>query len=117
MVLACCLLSIDTNVSNAKGQVQVNASDPASIEQGTFNLLVKVIGKGFKRGAKAKVFVSGTTDTGGVTVISTTFVSSRELSVNITVDNAATIATFDIEVANPDARVGKGTQLFKVTKS
>src|SRR5215475_14420225 len=74
------------------GQVQVTAADPMSASQGTVNLNVKVAGKGFKNGAKAKWFVTGTTDPGGVTVNSTTFVSGTELTANITVDAAATIA-------------------------
>jgi len=101
--------------SHAQGQVQVTAADPAASEQGTINLNVKVTGKGFKNGAKAKWFVTGTTDTGGVTVNSTTFVSSSEVTANITVADAATIANFDIQVTNSDGRGGKGTELFAVT--
>ena len=96
-------------------QVQVTAADPASTAQGTVNLNVKVTGKGFKNGAKAKWFVTGTTDTGGVTVNSTTFVSSSEVTANITVSDTATISNFDIQVLNSDGRGGKGTELFKVT--
>jgi len=95
--------------------VQVTAANPAATEQGTINLNVKVTGKGFKSGAKAKWFVTGTTDTGGVTVNSTTFVSSSEVTANITVADAATIANFDIQVTNSDGRGGKGTELFAVT--
>jgi uncharacterized delta-60 repeat protein len=76
---------------------------------------VKVTGKGFKNGAKAKWFVTGTTDPGGVTVNSTVFVSSTELSANITVADTAVIANFDIQVLNSDGRGGKGTELFAVT--
>jgi len=101
--------------SHAQGQVQVTAADPFVAEQGTVNLNVKVTGKGFKNGAKAKWFVTGTTDTGGVTVNSTTFVSSAELTANITVADTATIANFDIQVLNADGRGGKGTELFAVT--
>ena len=96
-------------------QVQVTAADPPAAAQGTINLNVKVTGKGFKNGAKAKWFVTGTTNPGGVTVNSTTFVSSGELTANITVDDAATIANFDIAVTNSDGRGGKGTELFAVT--
>ena len=96
-------------------QVQVNAADPPSSEQGTINLNVKVTGKGFKNGAKAKWFVTGTTDPGGVTVNSTAFVSSTELTANITVSDTAVIANFDIQVLNSDGRGGKGTELFAVT--
>jgi len=110
------LTSLNGRVSNAQGgQVQVNAADPAATAQGTVNLNVKVTGKGFKNGAKAKWFVTGTTDTGGVTVNSTTFVSSTELTANVTVADTAAIANFDIQVLNSDGRGGKGTELFAVT--
>jgi uncharacterized delta-60 repeat protein len=108
-----CFSEHDTSAQG--GQVQVNAADPTAAEQGTINLNVKVTGKGFKNGANAKWFVTGTTNPGGVTVNSTTFVSSTELTANITVDDAATIATFDIQVLNSDGRGGKGTELFRVT--
>jgi uncharacterized delta-60 repeat protein len=102
-------------VVKAQGQVQVTAADPPSAEQGTINLNVKVTGKGFKSGAKAKWFVTGTTDPGGVTVNSTTFVSSSEVTANITVADTAVISNFDIQVLNSDGRGGKGTELFAVT--
>jgi hypothetical protein len=101
--------------SNAQAPLQVTAADPMAAEQGTLNLNVKVTGKGFKSGANAKWLVTGTTDTGGVTVNSTTFVSSTELSANITVADGATIANYDIQVLNSDGRGGKGTELFAVT--
>jgi uncharacterized delta-60 repeat protein len=94
--------------------VQVTAANPPSTEQGTINLNVKVTGKGFKNGAQAKWFVTGTTNPGGVTVNSTTFVSSTEVTANITVADTAEIANFDIQVLNSDGRGGKGTELFKV---
>ena len=75
---------------------------------------MKVTGKGFKNGAKAKFSVTGTTDSGGVTVNPTTFVNSSELTANITVADTAVIANFDIQVANTDGRGGKGTELFAV---
>lgn len=97
------------------GGVQVSAADPPSAAQGTVSLNVRVTGKGFKNGARAKWFVTGTTDTGGVTVNSTTFVSSSEVTANITVADTAVIANFDIQVTNSDGRGGKGTELFAVT--
>ena len=109
------IVSFYNSITSAQGNVSVNAADPAATEQGTINLNVKVTGKGFKNGAKAKWTVTGTTDTGGVTVNSTTFVSSSELTANITVADTASIASFDIQVTNSDGRGGKGTELFKVT--
>src|SRR6476646_10129355 len=107
MLLSCSIVVLVTicatnQPSSAQGQVQVNAAEPPVAEQGTINLNVKVTGKGFKNGAKAKWFITGTTDTGGVTVNSTTFVSSGEVTANITVADTASIATFDIQVTNSD---------------
>ena len=93
--------------SNAQSPIQVTAADPMATTQGTVNLNVKITGKGFKNGAKAKWFVTGTPDDGGVTVNSTTFVSSTELSANITVPDGATIASYDIQVLNSDGRGAK----------
>src|SRR5712671_4985596 len=115
LILGFVLLNLSGSVSAVQGQVQVTAADPASTAQGTINLNVKITGKGFKNGAKAKWFVTGTTDPGGVTVNSTTFVNSGELAANITVADSAVIANFDIQVLYSDGRGGKGTELFAVT--
>jgi hypothetical protein len=119
VILSAAILIVLANwllpTSHAQGQVQVTAADPMAAEQGTINLNVRVTGKGFKNGARAQWFVTGTTNPGGVTVNSTTFVSSTELTANITVADTATIANFDIQVLNSDGRGGKGTELFAVT--
>ena len=115
LILGFVLLNLSGSISAVQGQVQVTAADPMSTAQGTINLNVKVTGKGFKNGAKAKWFVTGTTDPGGVTVNSTTFVNSGELTANITVSDTAVISNFDIQVLNSDGRGGKGTELFAVT--
>ena len=109
------VLTLSGSISAVQAQVQVTAADPPMAAQGTLNLSVRVTGKGFKKGAAAKWFVTGTTDPGGVTVNSTAFVSSTELTANITVADNAVIANFDIAVANTDGRGGKGTELFAVT--
>jgi uncharacterized delta-60 repeat protein len=115
LALGFLFLTLSGSISAVQAQVQVTAADPPSAAQGTLNLNVKVTGKGFKNGAKAKWFVTGTTDPGGVQVNSTTFVNSGELTANITVADTAVIASFDIAVTNPDGRGGKGTELFAVT--
>ncbi len=108
------LVGANTRTVHAQ-QIQVTAASPSSTAQGTINLNVKVTGKGFKNGANAKWFITGTTDSGGVVVNSTTFVSSSEVTANITVSDTAIIANFDIQVLNADGRGGKGTELFAVT--
>ena len=95
-------------------EVQVTSADPPAAAQGTINLNVTIKGKGFKNGALAKFFVTGTADPGGVRVNSTAFISGSELRANIDVADAATIAKFDIVVLNSNGRSGKGTELFAV---
>jgi hypothetical protein len=97
------------------GQIQVSSTNPSAAPQGTINLSVTVTGNGFKKGAKAQWFVTGTTDSGGVTVNSTTYKSSSQLTANITVAVDAVQSGFDVVVKNTDGRTGKGTDLFAVT--
>jgi hypothetical protein len=102
-------------MSFAQGVV-VEQAIPDNAAQGTVNLNVTIKGKGFKKGAVAKWFVTGTTNPGGVTVNSTAFVSASELLANITVEDTAVISRFDIEVMLMGGRTGKGTALFCVTE-
>jgi len=97
-----------------KAQVQVNSTSPSAAPQGTTNLDVTINGNGFKKGATAQWFVTGTTNPGGVTVNSTSFRSSSQLIANITVAGDAAISGFDVQVASA-GRTGKGTDLFAVT--
>jgi hypothetical protein len=101
----------------ADGQIQVNSTSPNSAAQGTVNLNVTIRGNGFKKGAKAQWFITGTTNPGGVTVNSTTFTGSSSLTANITIASGATISGYDVAVTNADGRTGKGTDLFAVTQS
>jgi len=101
-------------VTPAAAQISVTSALPNSATQGTINLDVRVGGKGFKTGAKAQWFISGTTNPGGVTVNSTNFVNSNTLAANITVSSSAYVGGFDIVVTNSDGRSGKGTELFAV---
>ena len=102
------------DVTPASAQVQVTSAMPNSTTQGTINLDVTVGGKGFKNGAAAQWFLTGTTNPGGVTVNSTAFVNSNTLKANITVSGTANVGNFDIVVTNTDGRTGKGTELFAV---
>src|SRR5262245_4824689 len=103
-----------TVADGASAQVQVDSTDPNAAPQGSTNLNVTIKGNGFKRGATAKWFVTGTTNPGGVTVNSTTLRSSSQLVANITIAGDAVIANFDVQVMSA-GRTGKGTDLFAVT--
>ena len=96
-------------------QIQVTSANPNAAPQGSTNLNVTVTGNGFKRGARAQWFVSGTTNPGGITVNSTAFSNSTQLTANITIASGAVISGFDIVVTNTDGRTGKGTDKFAVT--
>src|SRR5438067_2227616 len=102
-------------VSPAAAQIQVDSASPSAAPQGTINLNVVITGNGFKKGAVAQWFVTGTTNPGGVTVNSTTFKGSTQVTANITVASDAVISGFDIVVRNADGRTGKGTDRFAVT--
>lgn len=95
--------------------IEVNQAIPDNAPQDTVNLNVQIKGKGFKKGAQARWFISGTNDPGGVRVNSTVFVNSTELVANIDVAADAVITQFDIVVALSDGRTGKGIRLFSVT--
>jgi len=99
---------------SAPAQISVTSATPNSTTQGTINLNVTVGGKGFKAGAKAQWFISGTTNPGGVTVNSTAFVNSNTLTASITVSSTAYVGGFDVVVKNTDGRSGEGTELFAV---
>ena len=99
----------------ATAQIQVNSANPSAAPQGTVNLNVTIAGSGFKKGATAQWFLTGTTNPGGVTVNSTTFGGTSSLTANITVAADAVISGFDIVVTNTDGRTGKGTDKFAVT--
>jgi hypothetical protein len=97
-------------------QIQVNSADPPAAPQGTVNLNVRILGKGFKNGANSKFYRTGTADPDGITVNSTTFISGNEVVANVDVADTASIDKFDIEVRNADGRTGKGIEKFAVTE-
>src|SRR5215475_9855202 len=96
-------------------QVQVDSATPSAAPQGSINLDVAITGKGFEKGATAQWFVTGTTNPGGVTVNSTRFKASTQLTANITIAADAVINGFDVVVRNTNGRTGKGTDKFAVT--
>jgi hypothetical protein len=94
--------------------IKVTSTSPNAVPQGTVNLNVTITGSGFVKGAQAQWFVSGTTNPGGVTVNSTAFNGSTQLTANITVADNATIGDYDVIVATV-TRTGKGTDASTIT--
>jgi hypothetical protein len=87
----------------------VTAASPGSRGQGAGVQAITVTGSHFASGASTTV--SGT----GVTVNSTTFKSSTELTVGITVAAGATTGARNVTVSNTDSGSGTGTGIFTVT--
>jgi hypothetical protein len=94
----------DTGVGSLAGAFTVNASpnaesiSPSSRGQGASGQTVTVKGSGFVSGTGLAVSFSGT----GITVNSTSFKSSTEVTANITVDSAASTGARTVTVTNPD---------------
>ena len=101
-------------IGTAWAQVQVTSAEPASTVQGTISLDVTVNGNGFDSSAAVRFLVTGTNDTGGITVKNVSVRGSKKLVATIEVADTAVVNKFDIEVALSGGRKGKGTTLFTV---
>lgn len=95
--------------------VSVTSAEPATGEQDTLSLDVRVKGKNFAPGATAEFLLDDDT-TGGITVNRTTFVSATEVVANVTIAAGATLTLFDIRVQNSNGRTGRGSDLFQVVE-
>jgi hypothetical protein len=116
LLLAILIVAAAVGALPAAGQIQVTSTNPSAAPQGTTNLNVTISGSGFKKGANAQWFVTGSTNPGGVTVNSTAFNGSNTLTANITIATGAVINGYDVVVTNTDGRTGKGTDKFAVTQ-
>ncbi len=92
----------------------VTATNPSFGDQGTVNLDVQVIGSGFDQGSKAE-WDSGGAAYPRITVNSTKFVSSTQLTANITIAANAAVQYYNVAVTTSTGRKGVGTELFTVT--
>ena len=92
----------------------VTATSPSFGEQGAANLDVQIIGSGFDQGSQA-AWDSGGAPYPRITVNSTKFVTSTQLTANITIASNATVQYYDVAVTTSTGRKGVGTELFTVT--
>ena len=97
-------------------KVVVSEATPNSAEQGT-TVPILIKGSGFAPGASVAFWRTGTTNPGGVTVLSVTYHDSQNITANIDVASAADIDNYDIEVQLSSRRKGKGTELFSVKQN
>lgn len=109
---------VATDPSFAKGgggPIRVVDTDPGEAPQDT-TLAVRIFGSGFSPGSSS-AFLLGGSETPGVVVLRTRFVSETELEADVTIALDAEIALYDVEVtSNGRRRRGVGTELFSVVE-
>jgi hypothetical protein len=88
----------------------VSAVSPTSRGQGASAQTVKITGSGFSNGASLAASFSGS----GITVESTSFVSSTEITATISIASGASTGKRTITVTNGDAGVGTSGEIFTV---
>jgi hypothetical protein len=91
----------------------VSSANPPYGDQGT-TLDVQVLGSGFDASATATWLLNGVANA-HVHTNKTTFVSPTQLTANITIDQSAQIALWDVQVALVGGKNGVGSDLFAVT--
>jgi Tfp pilus assembly protein PilV len=108
------LTNPDAGLDTEIGLFTVNAAptvastSPSSRPQGAASQNITINGSGFVTGAGSSFSGSN------VTVNSTTFVSSSQLTANITISSIAAVGARDVTVVNPDSGVGVGIGVFTV---
>jgi hypothetical protein len=91
----------------------VNSTDPDSASPNT-TLVVRILGSGYDTGSVAEFVLDGQAIP-QVRTNSTTYVSSRELRANITIDADAPLELYDVIVTTSKGKRGIGIELFAVT--
>lgn len=93
----------------------VSGTNPSYGNQGT-TLDVQVMGSGFASGAQATWLLNDVPDT-HIRTNHTTFVSSTQITVNITIDATAEVAFRDVQVSLVGGKNGVGSDAFEVTSA
>ncbi|MEO8090393.1 MAG: hypothetical protein ABI703_08860 [Gemmatimonadales bacterium] len=96
----------------------VRSTVPSASPRDT-SISVLVQGSGFDHGSRAVWALKGDTTvaTTKVHVTSTTFVTSRELIADITIDADASLDLYDVQVLASNGKKGIGIELFEVTQN
>jgi IPT/TIG domain/Quinohemoprotein amine dehydrogenase, alpha subunit domain III len=92
------------------GTPTVTSTSPSSRAQGVSSQTVAIKGTNFESGTGLVASFSGT----GITVNSTSFVSSTEINANITIASNASTGVRNVSVTNPDTTSASGTGIFTV---
>jgi hypothetical protein len=114
MLAALLLVSGAPDASAAPPGPTVSAATPSEGEQGTLGLEVVIDGNGFEEGSNAVFLRSGTADPTGIAVLSTEYVSRKQVRARLDIAEDAPLDLYDIEIQSANGRKGKGTELFGV---
>ena len=104
------IVTFKGNSSTAFPPPTVSSVSPNSGAQGQNLPTVTISGSNFQSGATCSFGA-------GITVNSCAFISSTQLTANITIGTTATVGTRNVTVANPDSQTGTLTNGFTVTSS
>jgi hypothetical protein len=88
----------------------VSSTSPSSLGQGASGRVVAVNGSGFVAGGGLAVAFSG----GGITVNSTTFVSTTQVDADVSVAPGAATGARDVTLTNGDGSTSTGSGVFTV---
>ncbi|TDI35492.1 MAG: hypothetical protein E2P03_00755, partial [Acidobacteria bacterium] len=94
--------------------VMITGASPATLNQDASSVLVTISGAGFRAGAQVD-FLSPTVNgsgPSGVTVVSTTFISSSTLEVTVDVAANAIPGILDVQVRNPEVVIPNRARLM-----
>jgi hypothetical protein len=100
----------DEGAFTVNGVPTVTSASPSSRAQGASNQTVAIKGTNFENGTGLAASFSGT----GITVNSTSFVSSTEVSANVTIASSASIGARNVTVTNSDTTSATGSGVFTV---
>jgi hypothetical protein len=101
----------DEGAFTVNGVPTATSTSPSSRAQGASGQTVAIKGTNFESGTGLAASFSGT----GITVNSTSFVSSTEVSANITIASSASTGARNVTVTNPDTTSATGTGIFTVS--
>ena len=100
--------------AKAPSSPTVTSATPSYAYQGTVNLNVTINGSGFDKGTRASWYLNGSPYP-KITVNSTSYVSSSQLTANISVASDAAINSYDVVVTTSTSKQGIGSDAFVIT--
>ncbi len=109
-------LSVVQPRASTSSTVSVTSTSPTYGDQGQTSEQVTINGSGFAPGAQAAWALNGVV-TSDVQVVSTQYVSSKQLVATVNIASGATLALYDVQVMNTSGAKGIGSEIFEVSEA